>query len=109
MRPAVVVPATPTAARRGRVLRTGSGLLALLIATVACGAAAAAVTIWGGGLVGPAAMQGSARGTALVLLSLAVPVIAVSTALAWGGSNRAVVTATGAVGYVATTPCCCRS
>lgn len=80
-------------------VRTHPGLLALLVLAVATASAAAAFTAWGGRLSGPAAMQGSARGTAYVLLFAAVPTIAVSTVLLWRGSVRAVVTATGGLVY----------
>jgi hypothetical protein len=51
-------------------------------------------------LHGPAAMNGSARGTALVLLGLAMPVLAVSIWLARTGSSTAVVTWGAALLYV---------
>lgn len=80
-------------------LRPTRGLLVLLILAVATSAAAAAFTAWGDRLSGPAAMQGSARGTAYVLLFAAVPTIAVSTILAWRGSVRTVPTAAGGLVY----------
>jgi hypothetical protein len=51
-------------------------------------------------LAGPAAMQGSARGTALVLLAAAVPALVVSAELAARGSRRAALVALGAVLFV---------
>lgn len=80
-------------------VRTHSGLLVLLVLAVGTAAAAAAFTAWGDGLSGPAAMQGSARGTAYVLLLAAVPTIVVSAILLWRGSVRAVVTAAGGLAY----------
>ena len=54
----------------------------------------------GRGTSGPGCDAGLRARNGTVLLTVAVPVIAVSTALVWGGSSRAAVTATGAVGYV---------
>lgn len=53
-----------------------------------------------GVLRGTAVMNGSARGTALVVLGLSVPVLALSMLAAGRGSARAVVTWLGAVGYL---------
>ena len=53
-----------------------------------------------GVLHGTAVMNGSARGTALAVLLLAVPVLAVSMALARAGSARAVLCWLGAAGFV---------
>ena len=83
-----------------RVLMAGWGSLTLTSAAVAAAAAAAAFTLWGAGLSGPLAMQGSARGTALVLLALAVPTVAVSAALAWRGSTRAIICWAGGLAYL---------
>jgi hypothetical protein len=68
-------------------------------------AAAALVTSVGtffttGILTGPAAMNGSARGTALVILVVAVPVLLGSMAMAVRGSQRAVLGWLGATGYL---------
>lgn len=52
-----------------------------------------------GVLRGTAVMNGSARGTALVMLLLGVPVLAVSMALASAGSARAVLCWLGAAGF----------
>lgn len=69
-----------------------SGAL-LLITDVASG-----LTFFGDGiLTGPAAMNGSARGTALVLLFVVTPVMAVAMALAVRGSVRSVVVWLGAL------------
>jgi MYXO-CTERM domain-containing protein len=53
-----------------------------------------------GVLQGTAVMNGSARGTALAVLLLGVPVLAVSMALARAGSARAVLCWLGAAGFV---------
>jgi hypothetical protein len=53
-----------------------------------------------GVLHGPAVMNGSARGTALVVVLLGVPVLAVSMALARAGSARAVLCWLGAAAYM---------
>ena len=53
-----------------------------------------------GVLHGTAVMNGSARGTALAVVLLGVPVLAVSMALARAGSPRAVLCWLGAVGFV---------
>jgi hypothetical protein len=63
--------------------------------------AAGAWTLADRGLLhGPAAMNGSARGTALVLLCLAMPVLAASMWRARGGSGAAVLTWAAALLYV---------
>ena len=67
------------------VTATANGLLTFLVPGV---------------LHGTAVMNGSARGTALAVLLLGVPVLAVSMALARSGSPRAVVCWLGAVGFV---------
>ena len=51
-------------------------------------------------LRGPAVMNGSARGTALVVLVIGVPVLACSLVLARRGSTIAVVTWLAAVGFL---------
>jgi hypothetical protein len=51
-------------------------------------------------LRGTAVMNGSARGTALAVLLLGVPVLAVSMALAWTGSARAVLCWLGAAAFL---------
>ncbi|MFI5083240.1 MAG: hypothetical protein ACHQCE_19375 [Streptosporangiales bacterium] len=67
------------------VTAAGNGLLTFLVPGV---------------LHGTAVMNGSARGTALAVLLLGVPVLAVSMALAWAGSARAVLCWLGAAGFV---------
>jgi hypothetical protein len=52
-------------------------------------------------LKGPAAMQGSARGTALALLVVGVPALLVCLRLAAGGSHRAALVLLGVAAYVA--------
>src|SRR6516165_2616625 len=90
------------AAEAGRpVLRRGgaafwlSGLLAVTTA-----ATCLLTFLVPGALHGTAVMNGSARGTALAVLLLGVPVLAVSMALAWAGSARAVLCWLGAAGFV---------
>lgn len=67
--------------------------LILSAATAAVALGAGAWTLADPGLLhGPAAMQGSARGTALVLLCVALPVLGASMLGARSGSSAAVVT-----------------
>lgn len=54
----------------------------------------------GGLLTGPAAMNGSARGTALVVLVIAVPMLVLSMRAAARGSARALMIWLGAAGYL---------
>ncbi len=72
-----------------------SGVL-VLITCVAAGL----TFFWDGLLTGPAVMNGSARGTALTLLVLTVPVIAVAMALAARGSAGGLIVWLGALGVV---------
>ncbi len=72
-----------------------SGLLAATAAAVSL-----LVFLVPGVLHGTAVMNGSARGTALAVLLLGVPVLAVSMALAWAGSARAVLCWLGAAAFV---------
>lgn len=63
----------------------------LSLALAICAAAAAALTfVFGGELAGTPVMNGSCRGTALVMLVASVPVLLVSMARARRGSARAV-------------------
>lgn len=84
---------------RSATLRRAAGL------AVATAVVAAVAAVWTGldpGLLhGPAAMQGSARGTAVVLGAMAVPVLLVSVRQALRGSAPALVTWGGALLYVA--------
>ncbi len=71
--------------------------------SAACGLVAVAAGAWTardpGLLLGPAAMRGSARGTALVLVVVAVPLLLASMARAARGSAAAVVVWGGALLY----------
>lgn len=81
--------------RRGGAAYWLSGLLAVTTA-VAC----LLTFLVPGVLQGAAVMNGSARGTALAVLLLGVPVLAVSMALARAGSARAVLCWLGVAGFV---------
>jgi hypothetical protein len=87
--------AEPGLLRRGGAAYWLSGLLA------AAAAANGLLTFLVPGVLhGTAVMNGSARGTALVMLLLGVPVLAMSMALAWAGSARAVLCWLGAAAFV---------
>lgn len=73
-----------------------SGLLALASATAAAG-----TYFVPGVLRGPAVMNGSARGTALVMLVFGLPLLAGTMYLAWTGSMRARIAWLGMTGYFA--------
>jgi hypothetical protein len=71
------------------------------------GGLAAVATVAGAGtffvpgiLTGPAAMNGSARGTALVVLLVAIPALVSATLITRWGSERAVLVWLGATGYL---------
>jgi len=81
--------------RRGGAAYRLSGLLAVTAA-----ANGLLTFLVPGVLHGTTVMNGSARGTALAVLLLGVPVLAVSMALARAGSPRAVLCWLGAVGFV---------
>ncbi|HET8614331.1 MAG TPA: hypothetical protein VFL94_02315 [Actinomycetales bacterium] len=70
---------------------SGTGLAVRLSMTLSVVAAVAAFLTFAvdGILVGPAVMNGSARGTALVMLVVGVPVLVVAARLAHRGSDRA--------------------
>jgi hypothetical protein len=71
------------------------------VALAAVAPTAAAATVFGGGVLrGTAVMNGSARGTALVVLFGAVPLLALSMVAAERGSARALITWLGAVAYL---------
>lgn len=89
----MTVPGPTTPARRPELVLSG----ALAVAS----AAAAVGTLLPGSLEGTAVMNGSARGTALVVLLLAVPTLVASMVLAARGSLRARATWLGAVAYLA--------
>src|SRR5689334_17548338 len=81
--------------------RTLGVAAALALATALVVALAAAWTVADPALLhGPAAMKGSARGTALVLGAVALPVLLGSARMAWHGSARALVVWGGALLYV---------
>jgi hypothetical protein len=88
------------------VFRTSTGLarstywLSGALAVVAAAAAAATFFI-PGVLRGPAVMNGSARGTALVILVVAVPALLLSMRSAVAGSVRALIVWLGAIAYIA--------
>jgi hypothetical protein len=80
------------------IAKTGywlSGSLAVVAAIAAGGTA-----LVPGVLRGPAVMNGSARGTALVVLLIAVPALAIAMWYAARGSARAQIVWLGAVGYI---------
>jgi hypothetical protein len=92
--------ATTGSARQALIpLSSAAGWLAGALAAVAATAATATLFV-PGVLRGPAVMNGSARGTALVALFVAVPVLALSMVAATRGSVRAVVVWLGAVTYL---------
>jgi hypothetical protein len=71
------------------------------LATALIGVVAGGWTFVDAGLLhGPEAMQGSARGTALVLVAMAVPVLVLSVRRAARGSDPALVTWAGALLYI---------
>src|SRR3954453_17808233 len=72
--------------------RIGRAPYVLSAALVLVAAVASALTFFAHGILrGPAVMNGSARGTALVVLLVAVPVLSLSMAAAARGSVRAPV------------------
>lgn len=87
--------------------RDGRGAVGRLVVAARWSRACAGVAVVAGAwtaldprlLTGPAAMRGSARGTALVLAVLAVPLLLVSVARALRGSSAAVLTWAGALLY----------
>ena len=85
----------------GRVVPAG-GIAYWLSGALAVAAALSALLTYlvSDVLRGPAVMNGSARGTALVVLLVGVPVLACSLVLAWRGSAIAVVTWLAAVGFL---------
>jgi hypothetical protein len=95
-------PARPAARPAGRAAASD-----LSVATRLTAALTAAVTVAAGGtlllpdvLRGTAVMNGSARGTALVMLAVTVPVLLTATVLARRGSCRALVVWLGAAGHL---------
>jgi hypothetical protein len=86
----------------GTTLATRAGTAQVVTGALAVAAAAAgAVTCFAPGLLrGPAVMNGSARGTGLVVLVLSVPVLLGAMAWAARGSVRAQVVWLGAIGHL---------
>ena len=90
--------ALPQGGKALSISRTGY-LLSASLAVVAAFAAAATAFV-PGVLRGPSVMNGSARGTALVVLLVAVPALAIAMWFAGRGSARAQIVWLGAVGYI---------
>lgn len=81
--------------------RPSKAATVLSAVTAIVAVAAAAWTLADPGLLhGPPAMNGSARGTAVVMLAVAIPVLAASMGRAHAGSAAALVTWAGALLYV---------
>lgn len=96
-------PASATDLGRAReaLVPIASAAFRVSVALTAVSATAAAGTLFGPGVLrGVPVMNGSARGTALVALFVAVPVLALSMVAAERGSVRAVVAWLGAVTYL---------
>ena len=75
--------------------------MTLALASALTAFAAGAWTLWDDGLLGgPAAMQGSARGTSLVVVALGVPVLLASVLAVRRGSEMALVGWAGATLYL---------
>ncbi|EGZ4386977.1 hypothetical protein YX36_004751, partial [Salmonella enterica subsp. enterica serovar Javiana] len=75
--------------------------VALALASALTAFAAASWTLWDHGLLGgPEAMQGSARGTSLVVVALALPVLLASVVVVRRGSQAALVGWAGATLYL---------
>ena len=89
-----------TRAARSRRQRIPAGALWLSAALLLVIVVAAGLTAFGHFLSGPPVMMGSARGTAIVLLLVTGPVLAVAMAMAARGSARAVVVWLGALAAV---------
>ena len=91
----------PAKGSSGRVIPVG-GITYWLSGALAVAAAVSALLTYlvSDVLRGPAVMNGSARGTALVVLLVGVPVLACSLVLAWRGSAIAVVTWLAAIGFL---------
>lgn len=94
---------TSLAARRQKepTLSTGRAPYWITGSLIAIAAIAAAATFFVPGVLrGPAVMNGSARGTALVVLVVATPVAALSMLAAARGSRRALIVWLGATAYI---------
>lgn len=95
--------ATATATATGARAAVSSGdapPFGLGIALATAATASAAGTAFADVLSGPDVMQGSARGTALVMLAVAVPVLVASMASAHRGSDRATIWWLGSTAYL---------
>ena len=80
----------------------GAAAVSVSTAVVVVAAVGGAWTVWNPGLLkGPAVMDGSARGTALALVAVALPALVVSMLLAARGVHRAVITWLSALLFVA--------
>jgi hypothetical protein len=94
---------TSLSARRQKEPTLSNGRTPYLLSgsLVAIGAIAAAATFFVSGILrGPAVMNGSARGTALVVLVVAAPAVALSMLAATRGSRRALIVWLGAAAYI---------
>ena len=88
----------------------GAAAVSVSTAVVLVAAVGGAWTVWNPGLLkGPAVMVGSARGTALVLLAVALPALVVSMLLAARGVHKAVITWFSALLFVTYNSCYCSS
>jgi hypothetical protein len=99
---ATTYPAQPSislALHRGTALVRSTYWLSGALALVMALAAAATFTI-PGVLRGPAVMNGSARGTALVILVLALPALLIAMRSAGKGSIRALIVWLGVIAYL---------
>ena len=83
----------------GRASARPSGARAT-VALAAVSSAAATLTLVPGTLTGPAVMTGSARGTALVILLVGLPMLVISTRAALRGSLGAELVRTGTTAYL---------
>ena len=93
--------AAPSSATRVPLIRAFGAPYWGSIALTAVSATASAFTFFAPGVLnGPAVMNGSARGTALVALAVAIPTVITSMLLASRGRVSPVVTWLGAVGFL---------
>ena len=92
--------ASPSVLVQGTRLARSTYWLSAALALVAAAVGAATFLI-PGVLRGPAVMNGSARGTALVVLVVAVPALLLSMRWAAAGSVRALIVWLGAIAYIA--------
>jgi hypothetical protein len=93
--------AAPSSDRAAALVPAFSAPYWTSIALTAVSATAAAFTFFAPGILnGPAVMNGSARGTALVALAVAIPTVMVSMVLVGRGRVSPVVSWLGAVGFL---------